>query len=77
MQPQVFRQLRANLASMWSSSKRAGKLRRLSAKTSTSAKSDGRNPSLEHVEYVSTNDDNITMKVVKITSFWSRSQPFE
>lgn len=74
MQPQVFRQMRANLASMWSSSKRAVKLRRLSAKTSSLAKSNGKNSSLEHEESAPTNDDNITMKVVRITSALSHSQ---
>lgn len=74
MQPQVFRQMRANLASMWSSSKRAVKLRRLYAKTSSLAKSNGKNPSLEHEESTPTNDDNITMKVVRITSALSHSQ---
>lgn len=62
LQPQVFRQMRANLASMWNSSKRAVKLRRLSAKTSSLAKSNGKNPSLEHEESAPTTDDNITMK---------------
>lgn len=61
MQPRVFRQMRAHLASMWSSSKKARKLRRLSAK------SNGKDPSLEHEETTPTDDDSVTMKVVEIT----------
>lgn len=60
MQPEVFRQMRAKLACMWSCSKREGKLRRLSAKSAA------RNSSLELEESITSDDDDVTMKVRKI-----------
>ncbi|KAL8148520.1 uncharacterized protein LOC141708328 isoform X2 [Apium graveolens] len=56
LQPEVFRQMRANLASMWSCSKREGKLRRLHAKSAA------RNSSLELEEFITSNNDDVTMK---------------
>ncbi|KAL1823958.1 hypothetical protein ACET3Z_010736 [Daucus carota] len=56
LQPEVFRQMRANLASMWSCSKREGKLRRLAAK------SNAKNSILGPEESMPSSDDDITMK---------------
>lgn len=56
LQPEVFRQMRAKLACMWSCSKREGKLRRLSAKSAA------RNSSLELEESITSDDDDVTMK---------------
>lgn len=48
LQPQIFRQMRSDLASMWTPSSRVGNLRRLSAKSSSNAESKGRNLTPEH-----------------------------
>ncbi|KAM7463573.1 hypothetical protein LguiA_031694 [Lonicera macranthoides] len=62
LQPQMFRRMRADLASMWSPSTRAGNLRRVSAKPSSLAQSSGENSTLEYDQSAEMDEDDITMK---------------
>lgn len=59
----MFRQMRADLASMWSPSTRAGNLRRVSAKPSSLAQSSGEKSTLEYDQSAEMEEDDITLKV--------------
>ncbi|XP_059624957.1 uncharacterized protein LOC132268189 isoform X2 [Cornus florida] len=62
LQPQMFRWMRAELASMWSTSNRAGNLRRISAKASLLASLDEKNSNCLYQGSTAMDDDNTCMK---------------
>lgn len=62
MQPQVFRKMRADLASMWSTSSRAGNPRRISARASL-LPLDEKNIASEDKGSMAIDEDITSMKV--------------
>ncbi|XP_071705962.1 uncharacterized protein [Rutidosis leptorrhynchoides] len=64
LQPQIFRQMRSDLASMWTHSTRLGNLRRLSAKCSSKqVRPNGRNLNPECEESVVDDDANVVVSM--------------
>ncbi|CAL5323500.1 unnamed protein product [Camellia sinensis] len=62
IQPQMFRQMRADLALMWSSSNRAGNLRRISAKTISLVASNEKDSTLNYERSKAIYEDNTSIK---------------
>lgn len=62
IQPQMFRQMRADLALMWSSSNRAGNLRRISAKTISLVPSNEKDSTLNYERSKAIYEDNTSIK---------------
>ncbi|KAI8565228.1 hypothetical protein RHMOL_Rhmol03G0243300 [Rhododendron molle] len=61
LQPQIFRQMRADLALMWSPTNRAGNLRRIPAKASSLVPSSGKDSTLAYERSMSIDEDNASI----------------
>ncbi|KAE9464620.1 hypothetical protein C3L33_03458, partial [Rhododendron williamsianum] len=64
LQPQIFRQMRADLALMWSPTNRAGNLRRIPAKASSLVPSSGKDSTLAYERSMSIDEDNASIRGV-------------
>ncbi|KAA8533486.1 hypothetical protein F0562_031080 [Nyssa sinensis] len=62
LQPQMFRQMRADLASMWSPSNRVGNLRRIFAKASLTATSNEKDSSTDNERSTVIDEDETSLK---------------
>ncbi|KAF7148885.1 hypothetical protein RHSIM_Rhsim03G0220900 [Rhododendron simsii] len=62
LQPQIFRQMRADLALMWSPTNRAGNLRRIPAKASSLVPSSGKGSTLAYERSMSIDEDNASIR---------------